>query len=564
MSRLLLQSKSLEPIHVSNVGVHPAVRNELECVANNTLANTIRQLSSLSKHAEDMFTELFTEASSVYNRLNQLQSRMEDVHRKVKQLDATVEEVSLQDIHLRKPYQSNFVPDQQVVSSSTMPNAMRITYSQCDRAPALEKLDIFREDGKDSMKFYTDSHFFVDFWYAEMQKEIEQKKTDIKARKKRRPKIQGDRPIRPVKTKKDEYQKMALGVEFSDYQTPNIHGPVHGKVHQRKGQPHPQQQQQHQQQQQQQQQQRPDSLEIVSTPTGSTGIPEMSYDMTNPDVIPNGYPSQINGPYSMMNHTPAENMTPEHAAGLPNRNNAQYMQGNQMSPSHAVGSHGRSIARALNQNSARPSRPPPDPPSLPGTPKHEPMRNSPVVRESLPPPPLPPDQIEDVSDSYTGSPDVTPKHVAQKVHDYDGSSGSPIRSSDSPSRQQAYGNQNRTPDSAEFPLPPSPPKVPILLVPHSLTTTSLGSAGKVEEIPKPAPGQDRSALLEEIRLGEWYKKLRRVEDRKKQEQQKRQPAGGRFDVQAIMDRAIEVRRKALEASDSEEEAFSDENEWDSE
>lgn len=98
----------------------------------------------------------------------------------------------------------------------------------------------------------------------------------------------------------------------------------------------------------------------------------------------------------------------------------------------------------------------------------------------------------------------------------------------------------------------------------SLTTTSLGSAGKVEEIPKPAPGQDRSALLEEIRLGEWYKKLRRVEDRKKQEQQKRQPAGGRFDVQAIMDRAIEVRRKALEASDSEEEAFSDENEWDSE
>lgn len=87
-----LIKRIVEPIHVSNVGVHPAVRNELECVANNTLANTIRQLSSLSKHAEDMFTELFTEASSVYNRLNQLQSRMEDVHRKVKQLDATVEE----------------------------------------------------------------------------------------------------------------------------------------------------------------------------------------------------------------------------------------------------------------------------------------------------------------------------------------------------------------------------------------------------------------------------------------------------------------------------------------
>eukprot|EP00106_Octopus_bimaculoides_P004034 XP_014771476.1 PREDICTED: wiskott-Aldrich syndrome protein family member 3-like [Octopus bimaculoides] len=605
-----LIKRIVEPVHVSNVGVHPGVRNELECVANNTLANTIRQLSSLSKHAEDLFTELFSEASSVYNRLNHLQSRMEDVHRKVKQLDATVEEVSLQDIHLRKPYRSNIAPDQQVVSSSTMPNAMRITYHQCDRAPALEKLDRFREDGKDSIKFYTDSHFFVDFWYAEMQKDIEQKKTEIKARKKRvitaqRPKIQEARHIRPVKTKKDEYQKMALGVEFSDYQTPNIHGPVQGKGHHRRGQPH-------QGHPQQPYQQRPDSLEIASTPTGSMGIPEMLYDMTNPDVIPNGYASQMNGPYSMVNHTPGgENLTPEHSAGLPNRNNVQYMQGNQMSPSHAVGHHGRSTARAQNLNSARPSRPPPDPPSMPGTPKHDPIRNSPIVRESLPPPPLPPDQLDELSDSYPGSPDTTPKHVSSKTQNYtDINSGSPARSSDSPSRHPPYGNQNRTPDSVEFPLPPSPPSThssgtpvsldsmppppsppppppPPPLLPvggaqtsnlsvvmqpdavsissttSSLTTTSLGSAGKVEDILKPATGQDRSALLEEIRLGEWYKKLRRVEDRKKQEQQKRQPQGGRFDVQAIMDRAIEIRRKVLEASDSEEEAFSDENEWDS-
>uniref|UniRef100_A0A0L8HKU2 Wiskott-Aldrich syndrome protein family member n=1 Tax=Octopus bimaculoides TaxID=37653 RepID=A0A0L8HKU2_OCTBM len=587
-----LIKRIVEPVHVSNVGVHPGVRNELECVANNTLANTIRQLSSLSKHAEDLFTELFSEASSVYNRLNHLQSRMEDVHRKVKQLDATVEEdhfmkgilceitskypdfdirkfsrMSLQDIHLRKPYRSNIAPDQQVVSSSTMPNAMRITYHQCDRAPALEKLDRFREDGKDSIKFYTDSHFFVDFWYAEMQKDIEQKKTEIKARKKRRPKIQEARHIRPVKTKKDEYQKMALGVEFSDYQTPNIHGPVQGKGHHRRGQPH-------QGHPQQPYQQRPDSLEIASTPTGSMGIPEMLYDMTNPDVIPNGYASQMNGPYSMVNHTPGgENLTPEHSAGLPNRNNVQYMQGNQMSPSHAVGHHGRSTARAQNLNSARPSRPPPDPPSMPGTPKHDPIRNSPIVRESLPPPPLPPDQLDELSDSYPGSPDTTPKHVSSKTQNYtDINSGSPARSSDSPSRHPPYGNQNRTPDSVEFPLPPSPPSThssgtPVSLdsmpPPPSLTTTSLGSAGKVEDILKPATGQDRSALLEEIRLGEWYKKLRRVEDRKKQEQQKRQPQGGRFDVQAIMDRAIEIRRKVLEASDSEEEAFSDENEWDS-
>ena len=65
------------------------VRNELECVTNNTLSNVIRQLSSLSKHAEDMFAELFVEANTVFNRANNLHERVSKLNVKVTQLDST-------------------------------------------------------------------------------------------------------------------------------------------------------------------------------------------------------------------------------------------------------------------------------------------------------------------------------------------------------------------------------------------------------------------------------------------------------------------------------------------
>ncbi len=60
--------------------------------------------------------------------------------------------------------------------------------------------------------------------------------------------------------------------------------------------------------------------------------------------------------------------------------------------------------------------------------------------------------------------------------------------------------------------------------------------------------------------------LRRVEERRMKEGQRKQPVGG-LDVQSIMEAAFEMRRKALEANDSDEEenhAEEDSNvEWDS-
>ena len=78
--------------HVYQLIFPQGLRNELECVTNHTLANVIRQLSSLSKMAEDMFLELTEETRKVFGRARQLQGRIENVQDKVTQLNATVEE----------------------------------------------------------------------------------------------------------------------------------------------------------------------------------------------------------------------------------------------------------------------------------------------------------------------------------------------------------------------------------------------------------------------------------------------------------------------------------------
>ena len=71
---------------------HNSVPDELEGVTNGTLANIIRQLSSLSRHAEEMFGNLSIEAEGVAVRSSNLQAKIDKLAVRVTQLDSTVEE----------------------------------------------------------------------------------------------------------------------------------------------------------------------------------------------------------------------------------------------------------------------------------------------------------------------------------------------------------------------------------------------------------------------------------------------------------------------------------------
>ncbi|XP_041111532.1 wiskott-Aldrich syndrome protein family member 3-like [Polyodon spathula] len=178
-----LVKRNIEPRHLCRGALPNGVTSELECVTNSTLAAIIKQLGSLSRHAEDIFGELFNEANSFCMRMNNLQERVDLLAVKVTQLDSTVEEVSLQDINMRKAFKSSTIQDQQVVSRTSIPNPVMEIYQRCDKPPPLNILSPYRDDKKDGLKFYTDPSYFFNLWKEKMLQATEDKRKEKRRQK---------------------------------------------------------------------------------------------------------------------------------------------------------------------------------------------------------------------------------------------------------------------------------------------------------------------------------------------------------------------------------------------
>ncbi|CAL8086568.1 unnamed protein product [Orchesella dallaii] len=204
--------RRVRPTHVSKNVLPENVRvpNDLEATANGTLANVIRQLSSLSHHAEELFSSLIQAGSEITNRANNLQARMEKLAVKVAELDGDKEELaSMQESLNTKPFQSSTLFDQQVVARPTLPPALLKTYHLCGKPPPLDKLNVFRDDGKDGLKFYADPNYFFDLWRQEMLKDSQKG-----AKKLHKPKNEGrqrqkNRVRQPGNTR-ERYKNKAL------------------------------------------------------------------------------------------------------------------------------------------------------------------------------------------------------------------------------------------------------------------------------------------------------------------------------------------------------------------
>lgn len=84
--------RTVEPYFASRCRVSDKAENELQCIVSHTLANVIRQLSSLSKHAENLFAEIFNEANSYLERTSSLEKRVQKLAIDVTELDPVAEE----------------------------------------------------------------------------------------------------------------------------------------------------------------------------------------------------------------------------------------------------------------------------------------------------------------------------------------------------------------------------------------------------------------------------------------------------------------------------------------
>uniref|UniRef100_A0AAQ5Y5B3 Wiskott-Aldrich syndrome protein family member n=1 Tax=Amphiprion ocellaris TaxID=80972 RepID=A0AAQ5Y5B3_AMPOC len=213
-----LVKRIIEPRYLCRRALPDGVASELECVTNSTLAAVIKQLGGLSRHAEDIFAELFSEANRFYLRMNRLQERVDLLAVKVTQLDSTVEEVSLQDINMRKAFRSSTIQDQQVVSRSSILNPVLEMYHCCDKPPPLNILTPYRDDTKDGLKFYTDPSYFFSLWREKMLQATENKRKE-KRRQKEQKNVEESsgrevKKVRKARNRRQEWNLMAYDKEL--------------------------------------------------------------------------------------------------------------------------------------------------------------------------------------------------------------------------------------------------------------------------------------------------------------------------------------------------------------
>ncbi|NXL59071.1 WASF3 protein, partial [Chordeiles acutipennis] len=498
-----LVKRNIEPRHLCRGALPEGITSELECVTNSTLAAIIRQLSSLSKHAEDIFGELFNEANSFYIRANSLQDRIDRLAVKVTQLDSTVEEVSLQDINMKKAFKSSTIQDQQVVSKNSIPNPVADIYNQSDKPPPLNILSPYRDDKKDGLKFYTDPSYFFDLWKEKMLQDTEDKRKE-KRRQKEQKRIDGTtrevKKVRKARNRRQEWNMMAYDKEL-----------------------------------------RPDNRLSQSVYHGASSEGSLSPDTRShaSDVTDYSYPATPN-------HSLHQQIAmPSYGTG----DGPQYMAASQ-SHEHEYRPPSTTVRHAtLN----RPQQPPPPPPqpsegqhsSVPVVPAEYGMLPAQMVdyyNPTGPPPPPPPPMIPSAQTAFV-SPlqlPVPPSHSGLVT-------------------SSTYAATHPPPPSGLVVTAPPPPGPPPPPPGPPATGSSLSSspmhAPPPTEAKRPEPAQPpisdaRSDLLAAIRMGIQLKK---VQEQREQEA-KREPVGN--DVATILSRRI-----AVEYSDSDDDSEFDENDW---
>ncbi|MEE6476006.1 hypothetical protein FKM82_010939 [Ascaphus truei] len=359
-----LVKRNIDPRHLCHTVLPRVIKNELECVTNISLANIIRQLSSLSKYAEDVFGELFNEAHSFSFRVNSLQERVDRLSISVTQLDPKEEELSLQDITMRKAFRSSTIQDQQLFDRKTLPIPLHETYDLCEHPPPLNILSPYRDDGKQGLKFYTNPSYFFDLWKEKMLQDTEDKRKE--KRKQKQKNI--DRPHEPEKVpraprdRRREWQKLAQGLELAEDDADLLYK----------------------------------HLEIVNGPA------------SHYETRPQAYGDHIDGPfslaalpYSQMNdllnrgedrvlvrpHEPPP-PPPVHGAG-----DGKAMPPNISATSGLIENRPQSAATGRTQMFVSPSPPPPPPPLPPPPPPLPSALSASSLRSSVsstPPPPVPP------------------------------------------------------------------------------------------------------------------------------------------------------------------------------
>ncbi|KAM9355940.1 LOW QUALITY PROTEIN: actin-binding protein WASF1 [Pholidichthys leucotaenia] len=574
-----LVKRTIEPRHLCHTVLPRNIKNELECVTNISLANVIRQLSSLSKYAEDLFGELFNEAHTFSFRVNSLQERVDRLSISVTQLDPKEEELSLQDITMRKAFRSSTIQDQQLFERTSL-RPLQETFHTCEQPPPLNILT-YRDDGKEGLKFYTNPSYFFDLWREKMLQDTEDKRKERRKQKLEMPYLLC--PKSPIRVLSETPPPFLTPLELQD---PRMYDQVYRYLD------------------------LPGQLKAIDRPHEPEKVPRAPHDRKKEwqklaqgaelaQDVPEDKHREANG--SAGYHDNRAPLYMEHLDGPFSLAALPYSQMNELlnrtgdrmysrphdppppPPMHPLGeikppsvissssgfsdSRPQSPARTAGLNSSTPPLPPPPlpppPPPLPSTG----LRGTPPPIPPLPvqqqPPPIPPPPAP--LQIAPGVLHPAPPPVAPPLH-----SLSPARLQMDKGPPMGSGTHS---DGTILPPPPPPPPLPLSGARSSPpcpsgvpSVAAFPSAGAMASPPPhtvhdvgtkrhhpanlPPISDARSVLLEAIRKGI---QLRKVEEQREQEA-KHERIGN--DVATILSRRI-----AVEYSDSEDESEFDEGDW---
>ncbi|XP_029696517.1 wiskott-Aldrich syndrome protein family member 3 isoform X2 [Takifugu rubripes] len=521
-----LVKRNIEPRHLCRGALPDGVTSELECVTNSTLAAIIKQLGGLSRHAEDIFGELFNEANSFYLRMSSLQERVDQLAVKVTQLDSTVEEVSLQDINMRKAFKSSTTQDQQVVSRTSVPNPVVEMYHRCDKPPPLNILSPYRDDKKDALKFYTDPSYFFNLWKEKMLQATEDKRKEKRRQKEQQKQVEDPgrevKKVRKARNRRQEWNVLAYDKEFR----PDARlapSPYHGMSSEGSLSPDSRSMASDSY---------PASPNHPSTQAPATAHPTdphardhlsataqtQSLDrVLRPTNQPSGGPAAAGRHVASLGRTPSGHGGP--GGGDPTVNGPR-----QQSVKEYRAGHGGQPTTI--QEYYIPPAPPPPPPAIPSAQTAFDSAMAPPVPSGVPP------TSSALSRPYSPSPPPPPaNYVPSPAHPPSGAppAAPPPPPPGAPANMQAH------------PSPQHP------AVGHSAVDAASRKSTMLGMIPM---SDARSDLLAAIRRGI---QLRKVQEQREQEA-KREPVGN--DVATILSRRI-----AVEYSESDDDSELDENEW---
>ncbi|KAM6894864.1 actin-binding protein WASF3 [Lycodopsis pacificus] len=543
-----LVKRNIEPRHLCRMALPDGVTSELECVTNSTLAAIIKQLGSLSRHAEDIFGELFIEANSFYLRMSSLQERVDQLAVKVTQLDSTVEEVSLQDINMRKAFKSSTIQDQQVVSRTSIPNPVVEMYRRCDKPPPLNILSPYRDDKKDALKFYTDPSYFFNLWKEKMLQATEDKRKE-----KRRQKGCPAHPDRPHSRQAPPRSPLSISEQQKQVEDPGREVKKVRKARNRR---------QEWNVLAYDKEFRPDARLTPSPYHGMSSEGSLSPDSRS--MASDSYPASPNHPSTQAPSAvhPADHSRDHLTAAPQTQSLDRVLRPPNQPPGPGgpapAGRHAASLGRTPSGHGVQAG----GDPTVNG-PRQQSVKEYRAGHGSQPstipeyyippaPPPPPPPTIPSAQTAFDST--TAPPSAASAIPPTSSTLSRPYSPSPPPPPANYVPSPSHPPSGAPPAAPPPPPPgAPTGYLAHPSPTHAVDGASSARKSAMPGmiPISDaRSDLLAAIRRGI---QLRKVQEQREQEA-KREPVGN--DVATILSRRI-----AVEYSESDDDSELDENEW---